>query len=103
MKKVTWYIIAICLWTIVFPVTGITGWAFMFSGPLVIVASIAKFICQLFKIDISWLIKNSFNLGMLPDFLISLIIGVVLTILGLLLWKLTKKIYEWLMLSKPQN
>lgn len=103
MKKVMWYILAVCLWIVVFPVTGITGWAFIISGPIVALASIAKFICQLFNIDISWLIKNSFNLGIFPDFLISILIGIILTIIGLLLWKLTKKIYEWLMLSKPQN
>lgn len=103
MKKVMWYILAVCLWIVVFPVTGITGWAFIISGPIVVLASIVKFICQLFNIDISWLIKNSFNLGAFPDFLISILIGIILTIIGLLLWKLTKKIYEWLMLSKPQN
>lgn len=103
MKKVMWYILAVCLWIVVFPVTGITGWAFIISGPIVVLASIVKFICQLFNIDISWLIKNSFNLGAFPDFLISILIGIILTIIGLLLWKLTKKIYEWLMLSRPQN
>ena len=43
MKSLKWYTIATCIWIFVFPITGITGWAFMISGSLAIVASIVKF------------------------------------------------------------
>ena len=103
MKRLTWYTIAACIWIFIFPITGITGWAFMVSGPLVIVASIVKFVFQLFSIDLYWLTKPSLGLGVLPDLIISLIVGLLLTIIGIWLWRITKGLYQWLVLRKPKN
>ena len=103
MKSLKWYTIAACIWIFIFPITGITGWAFMVSGPLVIVASIVKFVFQLFSIDLYWLTKPSLGLGVLPDLIISLIVGLLLTIIGIGLWRITKRLYKWLVLIKPEN
>ena len=75
----------------------------MVSGPLVIVASIVKFVFQLFSIDLYWLTKPSLGLGVLPDLIISLIVGFLLTIIGIGLWRITKRLYQWLVLRKPEN
>lgn len=102
MKKLKWYIIATCMWLFVFPITGITGWAFMFSGPLAILASIVKFVVKLFRIDLYWLTKSSFGLGAFPELIISLVVGFLLTIIGIWLWRITKRLYQWLSLIKPK-
>lgn len=75
----------------------------MISGPLVIVGSIVKFVFKLFRIDLYWLTRPSFGLGVLPDLIISLIIGFLLTIIGIGLWRITKRLYQWLVLIKPEN
>lgn len=103
MKTLKWYTIATCIWIFIFPITGITGWSFMISGPLVIVGSIVKFVFILFGIDLYWLTRPSFGLGVLPDLIISLIIGFLLTIIGIGLWRITKRLYQWLVLIKPEN
>lgn len=103
MKRLTWYTIAACIWIFIFPITGITGWAFMVSGPFVIVGSIVKFVFQLFGIDLYWLTKPGLGLGVLPDLIISLIVGLLLTIIGIWLWRITKGLYQWLVLRKPKN
>lgn len=103
MKSLKWYTIAACIWIFIFPITGITGWAFMISGPLIIVGSIAKFVFKLFRIDLYWLTKTSFALGVLSDLIISLIVGFLLTIIWIGLWRITKRLYQWLVLIKPEN
>lgn len=103
MKSLKWYTIAACIWIFVFPITGITGWAFMISGSLAIVASIVKFVLKLLGIDIYMLTKYSFDLGVFPDLIISLIVGFLLTIIGIWLWRITKRIYQWLGSIKPEN
>lgn len=103
MKSLKWYTIAACIWILIFPITGITGWAFMISGPLVIVGSIVKFVFKLFRIDLYWLTKHSFLLGVLSDLIISLIVGFLLTIIWIGLWRITKRLYQWLVLIKPEN
>ncbi len=103
MKKLIWYILAACIWTIVFPVTAITAWAFMISGPLVVVAIILKVILIVLGIDATWIRTSSFSFGTFPDLIIALSLGLVLAILGFLLWKLTKKIYRWLDALNPSN
>ena len=75
----------------------------MISGPIVIVGSIVKFVFQLFRIDLHWLTRPSFGLGVLPDLIISLIIGFLLTIIGIGVWRITKRLYQWLVLIKPEN
>lgn len=102
MKKLKWYTIATCMWLFVFPITGITAWAFMISGPFAIVASIVKFVFKLFRIDLYWLTKSSFGLGVLPDLIISVIVGFLLTIIGIGLWRITKRLYQYLSLIKPK-
>lgn len=101
MKKVNWYILSACVWIFIFPITGITAWAFIISGPICILASIVKFVFKLFGIDLIWITNSSFNLGIFGDLILSLLVGIILTLAGLLLWKLTKKIYKWLNLIKP--
>lgn len=103
MKSLKWYTIATCIWIFVFPITGITGWAFMISGSLAIVASIVKFVLKLLGIDIYMLTKYSFDLGVFPDLIISVIVGFLLTIIGIGLWRITKRLYKWLVLIKPEN
>ena len=103
MKNLKWYTIASCIWIFIFPITGITGWAFMISGPIVIVGSIVKFVFKLLGIELSWLTKSSLGLGVLPDLIISLIVGFLLTIIGIWLWRITKRLYKWLVLIKPEN
>ena len=103
MKSLKWYTIAACMWIFIFPITGITGWAFMISGPLVIVGSIVKFVLKLLGIDIYWLTKSSFGFGVFPDLLISLIVGFLLTVIGIGLWKITKRLYQWLISIKLEN
>ena len=103
MKSLKWNTIATCIWIFVFPITGITGWAFMISGPLAIVGSIVKFVFKLLGIELSWLTKSSLGLGVLPDLIISLIVGFLLTIIGMWLWRITKRLYQWLILIKPEN
>lgn len=73
----------------------------MISGPLAIALSIVKFVCKLFRIDLYWLTKSSFGLGIFPDLIISLIVGFLLTIIGIWLWRITKRLYQWLVLIKP--
>ena len=101
MKKLKWYTLATCIWIFIFPITSITAWAFMISGPLAIALSIVKFMFKLFRIDLYWLTKSSFDLGIFPDLIISLIVGFLLTIIGIWLWRITKKLYQWLVLIKP--
>jgi hypothetical protein len=101
MKKLKWYTIATCIWIFIFPITAITAWAFMISGPLAIALSIVKFVFKLFRIDLYWLTKSSFGLGIFPDLIISLIVGFLLTIIGIWLWRITKRLYQWLVLIKP--
>lgn len=96
MGKIKWYILAACIWICVFPVTAITAWAFMLSGPFVIIAIILKTVLILLGIDVRWMKNSSFNLGVFPDLIIAIAVGALLTILGLMLWKLTKRIYKWL-------
>ena len=103
MKNLKWYTIASCIWIFIFPITGITGWAFMISGPIAIVGSIVKFVFKLLGIELSWLTKSSLGLGVLPDLIISLIVGFLLTIIGIGLWRITKRLYQWLVLIKPEN
>ena len=104
MKSLKWYTIAACImWIFIFPITGITGWAFMISGPFAIVASIVKFVFKLLGIDMYWLTKSSFGLGVFPDLLISLIVGFLLTVIGISLWRITKRLYQWLISIKPEN
>lgn len=103
MKNLKWYTIASCIWIFIFPITGITGWAFMISGPIAIVGSIVKFVFKLLGIELSWLTKSSLGLGVLPDLIISVIVGFLLTIIGIWLWKITKRLYQWLVLIKPEN
>ena len=103
MKSLKWYTIAACIWIFIFPITGITGWAFMISGPLVIVGSIVKFVFKLLGIELYWLTKSSLGLGVLPDLIISVIVGFLLTIIGIGLWRITKRLYQWLVLIKPEN
>ena len=103
MKSLKWYTIDACMWIFIFPITGITGWAFMISGPLAIVASIVKFVFKLLGIDMYWLTKSSFGLGVFPDLLISLIVGFLLTAIGIWLWRVTKRLYQWLISIKPEN
>ena len=103
MKNLKWYTIASCIWIFIFPITGITGWAFMISGPIVIVGSIVKFVFKLLGIELYWLTKSSFGLGVLTDLIISLIVGFLLTIIGIWLWRITKRLYQWLILIKPEN
>lgn len=103
MKSLKWYTIATCIWIFVFPITGIIGWAFMISGPLAIVGSIVKFVFKLLGIELYWLTKSSLGLGVLPDLIISLIVGFLLTIIGMWLWRITKRLYQWLILIKPEN
>lgn len=103
MKILKWYTIASCIWIFIFPITGITGWAFMISGPIVIVGSIVKFVFKLLGIELYWLTKPSFGLGFLPDLIISVIVGFILTIIGIWLWRITKRIYHWLGSIKPEN
>ena len=103
MKNLKWYTIASCIWIFIFPITGITGWAFMISGPIAIVGSIVKFVFKLLGIELSWLTKSSLGLGVLPDLIISLIVGFLLTIIGIWLWRITKRLYQWLVLIKPEN
>lgn len=103
MEKVKWYTIATCVWIFIFPVTGITAWAFMISGPLVIVAAFIKFLFKVLGINLAWLVKSSFNLGIFTELILSIVVGVLLTIVGLLLWKVTKRIYRWLNSLKPNN
>ena len=103
MKSLKWYTIATCIWIFVFPITGIIGWAFMISGPLAIVGSIVKFVFKLLGIELYWLTKSSLGLGVLPDLIISLIVGLLLTIIGIWLWRITKRLYQWLILIKPEN
>ena len=101
MKSLKWYTIASCIWIFIFPITGITGWAFMISGPIAIVGSIVKFVFKLLGIELSWLTKSSLGLGVLPDLIISVIVGFLLTIIGIWLWRITKRLYQWLVLIKP--
>lgn len=75
----------------------------MISGPIVIVGSIVKFVFKLLGIELSWLTKSSLGLGVLPDLIISLIVGFLLTIIGIWLWRITKRLYKWLVLIKPEN
>ena len=75
----------------------------MISGPLVIVARIVKFVFQLFSIDLYWLTKPSLGLGALPELIISLIVGLLLTIIGIWLCRITNRLYQWLVLIKPEN
>ena len=103
MKSLKWYTIAVCIWIFIFPITGITGWAFMISGPLVIVGSTVKFVFKLLGIDLYWLTTSSLGLGVFPDLIISLIVGFLLTIIGIWLWRITKRLYQWLVLIKPEN
>lgn len=103
MKNLKWYTIASCIWIFIFPITGITGWAFMISGPIAIVGSIVKFVFKLLGIELSWLTKSSLGLGVLPDLIISVIVGFLLTIIGIGLWRITKRLYKWLVLIKPEN
>ena len=103
MKSLKWYTIASCIWIFIFPITGITGWAFMISGPIAIVGSIVKFVFKLLGIELSWLTKSSLGLGVLPDLIISVIVGFLLTIIGIWLWRITKRLYQWLVLIKPEN
>lgn len=103
LKWCMWYIIATCIWLVIFPVTGITAWAFIISGPLTIFLSIVKFVFELLKIDLHWLNNASISLGVYPDIIISLTVGVLLTVIGILLWILTKRIYQWLCSIKPKN
>ena len=103
MKSIKWYAIAVCIWIFIFPITGITGLAFMISGPIAIVGSIMKFVFKLLGIEIYWLTKSTFGLGVLPDLIISLIVGFLLTIIGIGLWRITKRLYQWLVLIKPEN
>lgn len=103
MKSIKWYTIAVCIWIFVFPITGIIAWAFMISGPVDIVGSIMKFVFKLLGIELYWLTKSNFGLGVLPDRIMSLIVGFLLTIIGMWLWRITKRIYKWLILTKPNN
>lgn len=103
MKSIKWYTIAVCIWIFVFAITGIIAWAFMISGPVAIVGSIMKFVFKLLGIELYWLTKSNFGLGVLPDLIISLIVGFLLTIIGMWLWRITKRIYKWLKLTKPNN
>lgn len=103
MKSFKWYTIAACICIFIFPITGITGWAFMISGPLVIFGSIVKFVFKLFRIDLYWLTKPCFGLGVLPDLIISVIVGFLLTFIGIWLWRITKRLYKWLVLIKSEN
>lgn len=103
MNKIKWYLLSACIWTFIFPITAIIGWSFMISGPLAIVASIVKFVFKLLGIDLYWLTKSSIGLGVFPDLIISLIVGILLTVIGIWLWKITKRLYKWLVLIKPEN
>lgn len=103
MKSIKWHTVAVCIWIFVFPITGIIAWAFMISGPVAIVVSIMKLVFKLLGIELYWLTKSNFGLGVLPDLIISLIVGFLLTIIGMWLWRITKRIYKWLKLTKPNN
>ncbi len=103
MEKVKWYTLAVCIWIFIFPITGITGWAFMISGPLAIVVGTIKFLLKIFGMAPTWLTGSDFNLGAFPEFVISLVTGVLLTLVGILLWKITKRINRWLTQSKPKD
>ena len=103
MEKIKWYGIATCVWIFIFPVTGICGWAFMVSGLLAIVLSIIKFFTRVLGLDITWLENAGFNLGAFSELIISIIVGGILTLVGMWLWKITKRLYKWLSLTKPTN
>lgn len=61
-----------------------------------IIAIILKTVLILLGIDVRWMKNSSFNLGVFPALIIAIAVGALLTILGLMLWKLTKRIYKWL-------
>lgn len=103
MEKVKWYLLAIYIWIFVFPITGITAWAFMISGPLAIVVGILKFVFKLLGIDIAWMNIYKYNLGIFTKLIIALVTGILLTIAGICLWKVTKKTYKWLNSLNPNN
>lgn len=99
MKKLKWYILAICAWIFIFPVTGIVGLSFIISGSFAIVAGVTRCVFNLFGIDIVWLHNSVINLGIFTELIISLTVGITLLFVGILLWKITVKIYKWL--NKP--
>lgn len=103
MEKAKWYFIATCVWIFIFPITGICAWAFMVSGSLAIVLSIVKFLTRVMGLDIAWLANSSFNVGAFTELIIGLVVGVILTLVGMWLWKITKKLYRWLRVIKPKK
>lgn len=103
MEKAKWFFIATCVWIFIFPITGICAWAFMVSGLLAVVLSIVKFLTRVMSLDIAWLANSSFNVGAFTELIIGLVVGVILTLVGMWLWKITKKLYRWLRVIKPKK
>lgn len=101
MGKVAWYLLATILWVIVFPVTGLIGWAFMLSGPFAIIVTFLDFILNSLGIKVKWVNVTDSRGKKRNKYLIGLGVGIVLTIVGVALWMGTKGLYSWLMALKP--
>lgn len=101
MKKAAWWMLTVCVWLIVFPVTVVTGIALMASGAITPAAGVVNLVAYLLGFNL-----NIVQLGMIhsdPWFglLFTLVAGVVLFALGWLLWKATVSIHRWLIAIKP--
>ncbi|MDP9801522.1 hypothetical protein J2S49_001598 [Arcanobacterium wilhelmae] len=101
MKTVGWWILVVCLFLIVFPCMLALAFGLMLAGVLAPIAGIGNVLAHLAGWQIHLFAPGTVPLSPWLALPASLLIGVLLVVLGWLLWKSSVGLYRWIMRVKP--
>lgn len=103
MKTLKFYIITTLLWIFIFPITAICGLAFMGSGVLTLIVGLLNFVLKIFGINLGFVRMFNYDFGIVTELFICVTIGLILFFVGCILWKLTKRLFNWSQSLKFNN
>ena len=101
-SSIKFYIIVFFTGIIVLPATGAVGIALMFGGIICVIGSFLKLFSIIFgfSFPISLFEVGTFNLPIGLSFILAIILGVALYIIGKYLFKLTQRYISWIVSLK---